>query len=272
MEKTCIICGRPLDGEAARCPHCGSNQAVTLKTPATEIPPSEEPTATAEVLAEASPEEEAAPMFRFAAVAAFLKGLPKKVYVLGAVALAVIIFWAVVLANLPLSGPERAVADYTAVRNGDFSNIEKMWPDAYWQLMGNGTKDKDALVAEIRDNLSKNMDWERLHFGSDYSLTLQILEEEPVDKETMKTIRTGLALYKIPNQAVTAARNLTVWQTAQGDTQIQDDILRLTAVKIGKSWYLVSVRNYATMPVSFFFKNSYTTGLDDAILEPLVNN
>ncbi len=247
--KKCIICGRELEDGAQLCSVCGARQEPVTEAPAEEVSIPEE------VLPEAVPEETQTPVPTGLARS---EKRPKKVYIFGAAVLTLLILAAILLPKLLLSGPEQAAADYEAVLNGDHSKIEKMWPEAYWQLQCGDTKTKEALLAEARKALAKQQANMRKYYGSDGSTSLKILEEQAVDRETMQTLRDGLAQFGIPSGSVTAARNVTVWQTWQGENRTNDSVMRITAVKIGSGWYLVNVHEELTaMPVSFLFSYSY---------------
>ncbi len=225
MEKTCILCGRSIHSESSRCVFCGASQDVAF-----------------------TPQE--APVAVSKKAPAVKKLWPRLIWFSAGAASAAVLALVIFLITLIPTGPERAVANYVKVYNGDLSQIEKLLPEETWDeyslkllLYGeSGISSRAKVLARASQQVQEARESTEKTYGA-FTIHYTVLKQTPVSEATMQDIQNYLQEHlRIDPSQVTQAVKLNVWFGLEGTTQSSDELpSRLCAVKIGGEWYLMNL-------------------------------
>ena len=203
--KFCIKCGNPLEAGVAFCGKCGAPVAATAPSNETPAPAPKKP----------------------------MSKKTKTIIGIAAGAVALILILVAIFGGF--SSAEGAANNYIAIMNGDLSKIEKMAPAAYWNYLAEEEGvTKSQLLKDLKEEYQEEVDERKEDYGF-YKVTGKVLDEEDLDDATLEQIAEALTKYGIKKSDVKAGKTLDFVMTLNGLSHTG----KITAVKIGTSWYLV---------------------------------
>ena len=220
MSKFCNNCGNMVDDSAMFCNNCGA----TFQEEAAYAP-------------QEAPVEAPVPA---------KKTLSKKM--IGIIAGAAVAVVAVVLILVFALGGKSQFAGLAGnlqqMVNGDFKNIEKMCPEAYWEYCEDEYKDFD------REDLVKNSEKEfkdqkkeyKKEYGDDWKATVEVFDEKKMDKDMIADAAEYLSdTYDFDEKSITDG--YTVWfrMDIKGSDGRDHNISEMNVLKIDGKWYLCNV-------------------------------
>ena len=215
MMRCCKHCGALLEDEAKVCDFCGA---------VPEIPKVEEPAS--QVPAEAVTENIPAP-------APKKKFYKRKWFIIGCIALALVLAAVAVIACMQISAPMQAIAYYEEILNGDCTHLIELAPMEFWEPL---TKEYDSMD-ECLANLTRYI--EAIYKSSERSISAKVVDRELLSKEDLISITDILQeRYDISPDRVTSAQQLIIKFVYQYPDDTITSASLLIAIQIDSEWYL----------------------------------
>ena len=127
--------------------------------------------------------------------------------------------------------------------NGDGSNLRKMAPSSVWELREEKIKDLDEVQERLTKSGEKIIDEMREQYGEDTEIKIALQEQKEMDEDELENLAKALKkAYRIDPEDVKEGCYVTLLislENVDEDVEADSGSLNYTAVKIGKSWYLV---------------------------------
>ncbi len=213
MSKFCGKCGAELPDEAMFCTACGENFAVAPEAPAT-------------------PEND------------FIKKIMeyKKFFLPGAIALGAIIIVIVLIVALS-SSPKDAVKNYVnGTFNGDYDAFIDMQPTEVWEYMEKEYDQEMPDEKDFEEIYESSLEALEEEYGKDVSVSYKVTDKDELDEDDLKDIRNTLKdTYDISKKDVTAAYELDVELTIEGDDDEETKDATFIVYKLNGDWYVQDV-------------------------------
>lgn len=135
-----------------------------------------------------------------------------------------------------------------AIKSGDFSKLQDMAPEAYWELREDNDDEFDIkdLIDEKTENFEDETADEREDvYGKNWKVSVSVDDEQKLDKDEVADIAEALdESFKIDEDEVTDAYYVWLYTNIEGDEDRSHGIAKYTAVKISGKWYLCSSYEY----------------------------
>lgn len=236
MSKFCNNCGTAMEDEVLVCPNCGAQDAPVIEETPVETP--------VEAAVEAPVE---APADNKKTLITLLAGVAAAVVV---IILAILLFG---------GGVNKAVGNMEAVLNGKFKKIEQMAPKAYWEYLADEDEDFDIddLIDAAEENYEDELEELEDEYGKNVKYSIKVLEKKKVKRDKVKDIAEAIEdQYDIDEKKVKAAYEIGVRMEIKGKEDSERNYTKLTAVKIGAKWYVVSYYSYDDEAYVSFYADS----------------
>ncbi len=213
MSKFCGKCGAELPDEAMFCTACGENFSTTPEAPV-------------------APEND------------FIKKVMeyKKFFLPGGIALGAIIL-VIVLISVFSSSPKDAVKNYVNGNfNGDYDAYNAMQPDEVWEYLEKEYDTDRPDEKDYEETYEATLEELEEEYGKDVSVSYKITDEDELDEDDLKDIRNTLKdTYNIAKKDITAAYELDVELTIEGDDDEETKDATFIVYKYNGDWYVQDV-------------------------------
>lgn len=222
MSKFCGNCGTELPDEAVVCSNCGCNLAPVAAQPDVATPGENAVAAVKDKTNEIIGKVKTDSKFRNLIIT-----------IAGGVVAAVVLI--VVLVSVFAGGYKKAIDNYIdAFIFGEYDAYKACYPEKIWKNLEDDATDK----SEFKDSFKIIKEELKEEYGKDIKVNYEILDKDEVDADDLDDIRDYLKeTFNIPKKSVTAAYEIEVKLTIEGDEDEDEDTTDFTLVKIDGDWY-----------------------------------
>ena len=249
MSKFCTQCGERLEDDARFCTKCG---ALSDAAPAPENPnvfdnavEKMRPVVNS-AMEKAEDLVQKAKNIHFDEVVETAKKDPKKMLVPAIAALAVIALVIVLILSLGGQPYTKAVDTmFDAMFRGKVDKIEKMAPPEYWEYAEDHYDlDLEDVIDDMSDALEDTLEDFEDEYGNNLRFSYEVQKEEQLSERKRKKLAEALEdKYDVDADEVKDAYALKLKMTIKGSEDDDTEKVEMTAVKIGKTWYLVTAND-----------------------------
>ncbi len=211
MSKVCRQCGAAFEDDTRFCTNCGSNDLVS----------------------------NGAPQQNYYAQPVAKKANKKLFGIIGIAAAAVVV---VILLIVLLGGKsyQSAIDNWFAANyEGDVEVAEDLAPEKVFDK-------KDIDIDDLQDSIEKS--WKsnnkslKKEYGSDYEVSYKVLMDKELEEDDLEDVAEYIEdTYKIDAEEVTAAYEVIIEMTIEGEDAIYVSSKNIDVIKIDGTWYPVNI-------------------------------
>lgn len=209
----CPKCGKPFEENAVNCAYCGARNP---QAPAPKVN---------EIVNKA-------------------KSINKKNISILASVLALIVIAIVLVVSIFGNKHGKVIDKYFKLTyGGEQKLIEELAPEQFWEKLEKKTGAKYKDIEEVLEAVfdSENEDYEE-DYGKNIKVKFDIVEKEKYDEDDLEDVKDFLKeRFGIPRKSISAAYDVEIEYTIEGDDDEKNDEATFELVKIDGKWYIPSL-------------------------------